>query len=508
MSELIDPIPILKNNQKTIIKYWLENEGLCTLLHKKQIIIKDFLINYALPLLNYYIGALKEETLYVNKEFSNKLIVFFIKKDLNAGEVFSIYNEIKKALLDVLYINNIDSYVVYKRINFVFEKNISYILASYTKNNLNTLKKTEPDDLALEHAKNIDIIDKNILLCKLDKNFKFTYVSRAYCDLSLYSKDELLENMYDFLKYSKKEDGLYKELITVLKKGQEFQGELKCRKKDGSFYYLKVYIVPLLNKDGLLLSYEIIEHDISLEKELEEQQEMFIEQSKSAAVGEMISMIAHQWRQPLQAISILIQKLPLTKMMDGEIPDDVLEQVVNDSNIQLEYMSKTIDDFRDFLKPNIKKESIIVKNLLLKTKDFLSYMLMLDSIELIINNDDENAQMTIHVNEVVQVLINIIKNAQDALVEHKKDNRKIIIHSCILNNHVIIKIQDNAGGIEEKVINKIFDAYFSTKDDKNGTGLGLYMSKKIIEEHNNGFLKAYNNKEGAIFEIQLEESNN
>ena len=78
----------------------------------------------------------------------------------------------------------------------------------------------EPEDFELEHAKNIEIIDKNILLCKLDKNFKFTYVSSAYCDLSLYSKDELLGNMYDFLKYSKKEDILYKELITVLKKGK------------------------------------------------------------------------------------------------------------------------------------------------------------------------------------------------------------------------------------------------------------------------------------------------
>ena len=135
-------------------------------------------------------------------------------------------------------------------------------------------------------------------------------------------------------------------------------------------------------------------------------------------------------------------------------------------------------------------------------------MLMLDSIDLIIHNDDENAQMTIHVNEVVQVLINIVKNAQDALVSNKKDNRKITIHSCVQNNLVIIKIQDNAGGIDDKVIKKIFDAYFSTKNDKNGTGLGLYMSKKIIEEHNKGFLKVYNKEEGAVFEIQLEESNN
>ena len=508
MSELINPIRVLTGNQRTIIKYWLENESLCTLLHKKQIIIKDFLRNYALPLLNYYIRALKEETLYINKEFSSKLIEFFREKDLNAGEVFSIYNDIKKAILDVLYINNIDSYIVFKRINFIFEKNISFILVSYTKNNTNNLKKMEPEDFELEHAKNIEIIDKNILLCKLDKNFKFTYVSSAYCDLSLYSKDELLGNMYDFLKYSKKEDILYKELITVLKKGKKHQTELKCRKKDGTFYYLNVYIVPLINEKGLLLSYEIIEHDISLEKALEEQQEMFIEQSKSAAVGEMISMIAHQWRQPLQAISILIQKLPLTKMMDGEIPDDVLDQVVSDSNMQLEYMSKTIDDFRDFLKPNIKKESIIVKNLVLKVKDFLSYMLTLDSIELIIHNDDENAQMTIHVNEVVQVLINIVKNAQDALLSNKKDKREITIHSCVQNNYVIIKIQDNAGGIDDKVIKKIFDAYFSTKDDKNGTGLGLLMSKKIIEDRNKGFLTAYNNEDGAVFEIQLEESNN
>jgi len=506
MSELVEPIRILRLNQKTVIKYWLENETLCTLLHEKRIIIKDFLKNYALPLLAYYTNALKEQTFHVNKEFSNKLISFFLKKELKAGEVFTIYNEIKKALLEVLYINNIDSHKVFKRINFVFEKNISSILASYTINNTKTVKVNE--DLALEHAKNIEIIDKNILLCKLDKDFKFTYVSSAYCDLSLYSKEELLGNMYDFLKFSKKEDSLYSKLIEELKKGKKHQTELKCRKKDGTYYYLNVYIVPLLDKEGTLLSYEIIEHDISLEKALEEQQEMFIEQSKSAAVGEMISMIAHQWRQPLQAISILIQKLPLTKMMDGQIPDDVLDQVVNDSNVQLEYMSKTIDDFRDFLKPNVKKEKISVKNLFLKAKDFLSYMLKIDSIDLIIHNENENAQMIIHVNEVVQVLINIIKNAQDALLENRKEHRKITLHSTVVNNHVIIKVEDNAGGIDAKVIKRIFDAYFSTKNNKNGTGLGLYMSKKIIEEHNKGHLKAYNHNEGVVFEIQLEESNN
>ncbi|NQY94201.1 MAG: HAMP domain-containing histidine kinase, partial [Campylobacteraceae bacterium] len=238
------------------------------------------------------------------------------------------------------------------------------------------------------------------------------------------------------------------------------------------------------------------------QKDLEEQQQMLTQQSKSAAMGEMISMIAHQWRQPLQTISILVQKLPLTRMLGDDISDELLEQVLEDVNIQIDYMSNTIEDFRDFFKPNKEKNEIDLNELVLKAVDFLSYMLNLDSIKVNIDKS-EDRKISVHVNEIIQVLINIIKNARDVMIESELEDREINIRTYVTDSNVVIEIEDNAGGIPSAIIEKVFDPYFSTKHNKNGTGLGLYMSKTIIEQHSLGKLTVSNSQLGAVFKIEL-----
>jgi len=253
---------------------------------------------------------------------------------------------------------------------------------------------------------------------------------------------------------------------------------------------------------GNIINFDTISQDITSKKVIESQQNLLIEQSKHAAMGEMISMIAHQWRQPLQAVSILVQKLALTKMIDDEITDELLDSVVDDVSKQLQYMSKTIDDFRDFFKPNRSKEQIDISIVLNKSLDFLGYLLKANSIKLNMKNDMQ-IKVFVYVNEIVQAIINIIKNSCDALNEKDIEEKIINISTSKEDNYIIITIEDNAGGIPDNVKGRIFEPYFSTKTNKNGTGLGLYMCKTIIEQHSKGMISVSNTDIGAKFTIKL-----
>jgi signal transduction histidine kinase len=295
---------------------------------------------------------------------------------------------------------------------------------------------------------------------------------------------------------------LFEDLWKTIKSGNMWQGNIKNLKRNGDFYWVKTTIHPNFDNNGNIISYDAIREDITSQKELINQQNLLVEQSKSAALGEMISMIAHQWRQPLQAVSILIQKLPLLKMIKGEISDETLDDVVTQVTAQVDYMSKTIDDFRDYFKPNKKKEEVYIKNVINKSMDFLSYLFKLNSISVKYENDS-TSKVEIYLNEIVQVFINLAKNSCDAIIEKNIENSVINIITYEKDENLFIEFEDNAGGIKDDVIDKIFDPYFSTKSKKNGTGLGLYMSKTIIEQHSLGKIDVYNTDVGTKFVIQL-----
>jgi len=213
-------------------------------------------------------------------------------------------------------------------------------------------------------------------------------------------------------------------------------------------------------------------------------------------------MLAHQWRQPLQAIAILIQKLPLEKIIDGEISDETVDNVVSSVDEQLAYMSKTIEDFRSFFNSTKDKEMIYAGALVDQARDFLAYSFKVDDINFKILST-ENIEIKIHANEILQVFINILNNAREALIEKKIKDKNITIEYYQSKNNIIFEINDNAGGIPSIIMNKIFEPYFSTKQNKNGTGLGLYMSKTIVEKNGHGILGVQNTKDGASFKIVL-----
>ena len=226
-----------------------------------------------------------------------------------------------------------------------------------------------------------------------------------------------------------------------------------------------------------------------------------VEQSRLAQMGEMISMIAHQWRQPLAAISATSASLELKVRLNRVDNDYILSSAKNISNYS-QHLSETINDFRDFFRPEkVKRETSFVE-IIESVLGIVEVSLTNKNIN-IIKTFDSKDRFNSFSNELKQVVLNLMKNAEDALIEKKIQEPFIKIHTYKDNNNLILKISDNAGGVDKEVIDKIFDPYFSTKTAKNGTGLGLYMSKTIIQEHCNGVLSVENNADGAVFKIVL-----
>jgi len=253
-------------------------------------------------------------------------------------------------------------------------------------------------------------------------------------------------------------------------------------------------------KELQLLNLSLEEKVEEKAKELVEKDAMILAQSRQAAMGEMISMIAHQWRQPLSTITLQISNLKINSLLGKQSVEETNNALEHISDTII-YLSETIDDFQSFFKPNKEQEMRNICELVERGTNFAKSRLNVANIELLYSCDKEIYVFT-YPNEFAQVIINIINNAIDALLERKIEKPAIKV-SIEQNDHTIeISISDNAGGIDTKISNRIFEPYFSTKG-KNGTGLGLYMSQMIIERELGGVLKVKNNSEGAEFTINI-----
>ncbi|MFT7861093.1 MAG: CHASE domain-containing protein [Sulfurimonas sp.] len=239
-------------------------------------------------------------------------------------------------------------------------------------------------------------------------------------------------------------------------------------------------------------------------KKSHEQTSYMLHQSRMAQMGEMISMIAHQWRQPLASISTISGTLSIDVVTDNykkEFFTEQLEAIDQLSN----HLSSTINDFRSFFKKNKQKEIITVDALVQGTLQIIGSSFESKNVDLICQRHD-NIELYTDVNEVKQVILNIFKNAEDALLDKKVYDMKIWVSWERKGDMVEISIEDNAGGIPNKILKDIFNPYFTTKQHKDGTGLGLYMSKTIVEEHCGGEINVKNTQNGARFTISLPSS--
>lgn len=237
-------------------------------------------------------------------------------------------------------------------------------------------------------------------------------------------------------------------------------------------------------------------------KQARQKEQVLIQQSRHAALGEMIGNIAHQWRQPLNALGLLLQNIEFA-YQEGELDDHFLDRTVEKGKRLTQQMSQTIDDFRDFFKPNKELEIFHVDAALKTVMDIVGSSLKNNQIE-VINEIDHDVCIKGFIGEFSQVLVNLINNAKDVLVEKEMLLRKITIRISKTGSKALIDIKDNGGGIANQIIEKVFDPYFTTKEQGKGTGIGLYMSRVIIENNMKGELTVENRDDGACFSIILE----
>lgn len=275
------------------------------------------------------------------------------------------------------------------------------------------------------------------------------------------------------------------------------------QRKDGTKYPVDVSLQEI-TFEGVTAYMAIIIDTTEREairKEMREQEKVMIAQSQHAAMGEMIGMIAHQWRQPITVIAMGANNMLVDIELDGINEESVKEEAENILT-QTEYLSKTIDDFRSFFLPDKEKEMVDLEDVMKEAQKIIGKTLKHSNTTFSLRNTNGQKVKT-YSRELLQVFINLLKNANEALVENRQEDRQI---NVLISDHagsVMITVCDNGGGVDEAIIHKIFDPYFSTKDKNIGTGLGLHMSKTIIEKHMNGRIELNNTKEGACFKLTL-----
>ncbi len=232
-----------------------------------------------------------------------------------------------------------------------------------------------------------------------------------------------------------------------------------------------------------------------------EQEQILIQQSKLAAMGEMIGNIAHQWRQPIAQIAAIFMNMKVTHKFDN-FTEEYLNSKIKEGNNLTSYMSQTISDFQNFFNPQGEKEFFSMEKACRDAYFIVESSLTYHGIKISFNVI-EDSDIYGYKNEYSQVILNIFSNAKDIFMERKIENPNIYVEIKSGENYAVVKICDNGGGIKDELLEKIFEPYFTTKHKTQGTGIGLYMSKNIIERNMNGFINVKNQNTGACFTIKV-----
>ncbi|MFA6138868.1 MAG: HAMP domain-containing sensor histidine kinase [Sulfurimonas sp.] len=230
-------------------------------------------------------------------------------------------------------------------------------------------------------------------------------------------------------------------------------------------------------------------------------EEIMISQSRMAIMGEMIGMIAHQWRQPITIIGMLINNIILD-IEFGEFSNDKILEDLASTDEQVHYLSKTIDDFRNFFRPNKLPQNINISDISRELSNMVGKNFESNNISLSFEGDLDDVFYS-YKNELLQVFLNILSNSKDAFLEQDIESPKIIFTTNVKKDEILFSIQDNAGGISKDIIEHIFNPYFSTKSKELGTGLGLYMSQIIIEKQLHGSIKVNSDSNKTVFYIKI-----
>ncbi|XPV52350.1 MAG: sensor histidine kinase [Halarcobacter ebronensis] len=371
------------------------------------------------------------------------------------------------------YLKNTKEYIDAHFDGFSHNSNILAELRDVSRKDIMDLKPSKNMSIkiykeAMENKANSIFVNKdNIIVTTIPIMNKLRNKQEAF--LAILSKEDGLSNL----------EKTYKLILLLL-----------------IFLYLSILLALYF-----LISRSIAEKD-SLNKIIKKDKQL-LEQMKLAQMGEMIGNIAHQWRQPLSTISTAASGLKMKHEFDMLEKDDIPE--FTDTIVtNTKYLSETIDTFRDFIKEEKETKEIVIQERIDETLKIVRASLENSHIKLINKIDYENPiKVELVAEELAQVLINILNNAKDVILQRKIEDGTITVNLIKTNKNFKITIEDNAKGIEKDVLPKIFDPYFTTKHQFHGTGLGLYMSKIIVEKHLFGQLEVENTKEGAKFTITI-----
>ena len=439
-----------------------------------------------------------------NKEIGRKIAFYKTFEPLNiaigTGEYFDDFEKIiqKKALE---YIN----LVRFGKSGYIF-------IINYDGTYLNHIRK---DYIGKNYLENDEVKDKKRVITDLiniakNGNGFYTYIQNKPSTEYPTEKISFVQGMDDWnwlIGAGFYEDDLKQEILNVKEKLD----------RNYEKYALNILILGMILIIFLLVASGYV--SIFLEnklkeykKELDNKQAILYQQSKMAAMGEMIGNIAHQWRQPLSIITTATSGMVLQKQM-GVLTDEFFFEASNRINASSQYLYQTIDDFRNFFIPNKEKSKVNLIEIFKKTLDLISAQFSSKDIEIIKNI--EGVEFESYENELIQALINILNNSRDELIK-KDGERFIFVDAFEKDNFINIIIKDNAGGVIKENLNKIFEPYFTTKYKSQGTGIGLYMTEEIITKHLNGTICVenveftYNEKEyfGAEFTIRIDLNTN
>ncbi|WP_323592900.1 sensor histidine kinase [Aliarcobacter butzleri] len=439
-----------------------------------------------------------------NGEIGRKISFYKYFEPLNiaigTGEYFDDFEKtIQKKALEYI------SMIRFGKAGYIFIINYDGTYLSHIRKEY--IGKSYTENLAM--GKNENVVPDMIEIAKNGNGF-YSYIQNKPNSESQMEKISFVQGMNDWnwlIGAGFYEDDLKQEIFEVKEKLD----------KNYEKYVANILIVGIV----LIVFLLIVSRYVSIflenklkeyKRELDNKQAILYQQSKMAAMGEMIGNIAHQWRQPLSIITTATSGMVLQKQM-GVLTDEFFFEASDRINHSAQYLSETIDDFRNFFIPNKEKSKVNLLEVFKKTLDLISAQFNSKEIKIIKNI--ETIEFESYENELIQALINILNNSRDELI--KKDGERFIFVDAYKNDDYInIVIKDNAGGVIKENLNKIFEPYFTTKYKSQGTGIGLYMTEEIITKHLNGTICVenveftYNEKEyfGAEFTIRIDLNTN
>jgi len=429
----------------------------------------------------------------IGKNWFTNFIDKSIQKDLRA-----LFNSIIKSDVDSIthYTNEViakngKKHLIYWTNTPLFDENKKS--NGVISTGIDITKESELKSQLQEQEQKYSLIfnNANIGIKLVDLNGKWLDANQWACDILGYTKEELLTMRFQDVTF-KKDTNAELAYIKQLLQGDISFYEMQKRfiHKDGSEVWVNLSTTLIRDERNEPKYFVSVIQDVTALKEarkkLHEKEEMMIAQSRQAAMGDMISMIAHQWRQPISVISMEANNLQADIELNNKISNETLADVAKAISNQTQHLSKTIDDFRNFFKPNKEKQIVTLNEIFNNVKSLIQKSLENNSIslEIII---DENYQVFTYKNELIQVLVNLILNARDAIYEKRSLNRKVCIRATKNETSIDIEVCDNGVGIPEELFDKLGEPYVSSKG-KNGTGLGLYMSNIIVTKHLQGSL--------------------